>query len=206
MKMNEHGDMENHINVMLDIVDQLTSFGETLAENLVVALMLCSLPDSYDTLITALESRADDDLTLELVKGKLIQEHKRRNELQSEANEGETETALKVQTGKNFKKFSKSNKKCFNCGKVGHIKRDCFLLKSSRGDGAHMVKVCNADNTPNKDYICFKASGLSNVNEWYIDSDATCHMSNDETFFTSLDKKIKSKVIWPMEGALSLVV
>jgi len=72
--------MESHLAQMEDLIDQLSSLGEKLAEHLTVALFLSSLPDSYGTLITALETRDEADLTTELVKNKLIEEFKRRNE------------------------------------------------------------------------------------------------------------------------------
>jgi len=56
---------------MEDLVDQLASLGEPLAEQLTVALMWSSLPDSYGTLITAVETRPEEDLTKELTKNKL---------------------------------------------------------------------------------------------------------------------------------------
>ena len=55
--------MELHLAQMEDLIDQLLSLGETLAEHLTVALFLSSLPDSYGTLITALETRDEADLT-----------------------------------------------------------------------------------------------------------------------------------------------
>jgi len=51
--------MENHLSEMGNLIDQLSSLGEPLAEHLSVALFLSSLchPDSYSTLITAPERR-----------------------------------------------------------------------------------------------------------------------------------------------------
>ncbi|XP_046602578.1 uncharacterized protein LOC124296589 [Neodiprion lecontei] len=69
--------MEAHVSAMLGLVAKLTAFEEELAENLVVDMMLSSLPNSCSTLITALETREEVDLTLSLVKGKIIDEYKR---------------------------------------------------------------------------------------------------------------------------------
>lgn len=77
MRLKEDGDMEIHINKMQELVDKLSALDEVLGDKLVVAMLLCSLPDSYSSMITALESRSEDDLTLTLVKGKLIDEHRR---------------------------------------------------------------------------------------------------------------------------------
>lgn len=43
-------------------------------------MLLSSLPESYNSFITALKSRPECDLTLEYVKGKLYDEWKRRVE------------------------------------------------------------------------------------------------------------------------------
>ena len=76
IKLQDGGNMEDHIRTMEDTMDQL---GETMADKMAVAFLLSSLPDSYATLITALESRPDKDLTLSLVKMKMIDEYKRRH-------------------------------------------------------------------------------------------------------------------------------
>lgn len=64
--------MENHISTILDLVVKLAALREQLMNHLIVAMMLSSLPNSYNTLNTAFESRAEADLTLDLknVKGK----------------------------------------------------------------------------------------------------------------------------------------
>jgi len=94
MKLTEEGDMEIHINLMLNIVDELAALGEVLKDKLIIAMLLSSLPESYSTLVTALETRAEDELTLQLVKGKLIDESKRRKDLKLQ--EDFEDKALKV--------------------------------------------------------------------------------------------------------------
>jgi len=77
LKLTDDDNMELHLSQMEDLIDQLSSLGEALAEHLTVALFLSSLPDSYGTLITALETRPEADLTQELVKNKLVEEYRR---------------------------------------------------------------------------------------------------------------------------------
>lgn len=97
MQLPSNGNMTEHVNTMMDLVNQLETLGEKLADHLVVALLLCSLPDSYNTLITALESRDEKDLTLEMVKGKLINEYTRNNESETTSfSSTEKESAMKV--------------------------------------------------------------------------------------------------------------
>jgi hypothetical protein len=71
------GTMTAHITAMLEIVNQLRSLGKELTEEDVVAALLCSLPESYSTLVTALEGRAEDDLTVDYTRSKLSDEYNR---------------------------------------------------------------------------------------------------------------------------------
>ncbi|KRZ49861.1 Retrovirus-related Pol polyprotein from transposon TNT 1-94 [Trichinella nativa] len=75
-----HGTMQSHINGILEIVTQSRDLGKNVEDEDLVAIMLCSLPDSYSALITALKGRDEADLTIEYVSGKLFDEYQRRTE------------------------------------------------------------------------------------------------------------------------------
>lgn len=127
LKMSENDNIEEHMNEMIDLVEQLASLGQELAENLVVAMILRSLPDSYDSLINALETRPEEDLTVVYVVGKLTDEFKRRSELKPiDRKYSETENSiLKVSNdGRSFQR------NCNYCGKVGHLRAHCFAYKN----------------------------------------------------------------------------
>lgn len=76
--------MEDHLSTILDFVDRLMALGEKIVDSLLIDIILGSLPESYSTLVTALGSRSEDELTLQLVKGKLIDEYKRRKNTKDE--------------------------------------------------------------------------------------------------------------------------
>ncbi|XP_025263408.1 uncharacterized protein LOC112637575 [Camponotus floridanus] len=121
MRLEESGDMETHINRTLNMVDELTALGEVLKEKLIIAMLLASLLESYSTLITALETRAEDELILQLVKGKLIDEDRRRKDMRSYENKGE-DTTLKIshKHATQQKQVQKSKElSCFFCKKQG---------------------------------------------------------------------------------------
>ena len=96
LKLSETGNMEQHLQQIEDRINQLASAGEILAEKLTVAIILSSLPESYGTLITALETRPEEDLTQELVKNKLLEEYSRRTEQASVQREVDDQKALKT--------------------------------------------------------------------------------------------------------------
>lgn len=68
----EGGSMSDHLNEITCLANRLIAMGEELKDHWIVAMVLSSLPESYGSLITALESRPEADLTLEFVKGKLV--------------------------------------------------------------------------------------------------------------------------------------
>lgn len=114
-------------------------------------MLLSSLPESYNNLITATESRPEDDLTLEYLKGKLLDEWKRRVENQSEEkalHTGNTSTSP----------VEKSKITCHYCHMEGHIRRDCKKLakdrkqseKKSRGTPQKVKMVKNKSSE-----VCF---------------------------------------------------
>lgn len=64
--------MYNHMKAMLEIIEQLHAIGVDIKDKYIVALLLCSLPETYPALINALENRPEQELTLEYIKGKLF--------------------------------------------------------------------------------------------------------------------------------------
>ena len=87
--------MQEYIRSVIEIVDRLHGIGENIDDFHVAALLLSGLPDYYETLVTALDARDADELTLEFFKRKLIDEYKRKMESSSKGS-SKSETALKA--------------------------------------------------------------------------------------------------------------
>ena len=78
MSMGVDDSMSEHINKMKELARQVEAVDASITEGDQVATLLCSLPESYNSLIIALESFADD-LKLEFVTARLLhEEHKRK--------------------------------------------------------------------------------------------------------------------------------
>lgn len=130
-RFTEGEDMAEHVFALEELFSSLANAGQQLEENLMVAMILRSLPSTYDTLTTALESRSDDDLTLELVKRKLLDEAAKRQ------GPG-TDSAMKV--GQNSRK--KKTVVCHYCKKPGHIQKECRQLVPGQREGNGERKGC----------------------------------------------------------------
>lgn len=188
-RLDENGDMEEHVSTILNKINKYAALGEPLTTTLQIAIILGSLPSSYDTLVTALGSRSEDELTLALVKGKLIDEYKRSKNSNDETQD---ESALK-----SFNNM----KTCYFCKKPGHLRSDCTRYKQwkikSNKEKQHVGRVeSNDTDDEREEYHCFIAHDKESVQAsfWCIDSDATSHMSSDKRFFknfTQLNDVVK---------------
>jgi hypothetical protein len=197
LKLTEHGDMQNHLAEMENLIDQLTSFGETLAEHLTVAFFLSSLPESYGTLITALESRPGDDLTVELVKGKLLEESTRWTSNFS-THKGQELKVLKAT--KPTETNPKESRTCYFCKKPNHIKRECRkYIQWKKGNSDHAAKTTRENVTEEKSaqrvaHASLKAYEKDISCVWHVDSGATTHMCSNRIFFLNINRQYKSEV------------
>ncbi|WP_331035945.1 retrotransposon gag domain-containing protein [Lactovum miscens] len=131
LKLQENGDMQKHINNLLELIDKLKAIGEDIKENHIAALLLCSVPDSFNTLITALEARPEVELTSDFIKSKLIDEYNRRIE-----NHTPESKALKSTFGNKNKK----DKFCTYCHRNNHYRDQCYHLIKQ---GTHNPKTNN---------------------------------------------------------------
>ena len=192
MRLESDGNMEVHITKMMELVDKLRAMGdENFADKYAVAFLLNSLPDEYNGLLTALDSVKEEDLTISYVRDRLIGEWQKKSD-----NNESREMALKVSSKET------RNGNCYFCGESGHIKRKCPKFrkwldnrKSNGGGGRQTAKCVTQKETSDMDdkwVFFFKTK--HEVGSWYVDSGASCHMSNDKKFFEQLDSSHSEEV------------
>lgn len=181
MRLPEDKDPQRHIEEMQNILQQIVDLGEDdLSERWKIGILLSSLPDSYHTLRTALETRDSKDLKLSLVQSKVIEEYQRRSS--SSKYSGEE----KVFNVKNAKKQIF----CHYCKKPNHIMKYCRQLKNKKQ--SNNVNTIH-ENMSEANEMLFQIANNS-VNNWMLDSGATSHYSNDKQRFNDLDETFHTTV------------
>jgi len=189
LRLAEGGSVQEHVKFMSEICDELSAIGENISEEDRVVYLLASLPESYNTLVTALEASTEVP-SLAVVRERLLHEETKRKSKSSQHSQEEALTAS-----------YKRRLRCHFCNKPGHFKRDCEEFAKLKGQtrpvqvkkrtkmGAFKVTI-----TEDNDSTDSESTGLvvqhalsSEVNahdRWILDSGATCHMCNQETLFS----------------------
>ena len=181
MKLNEGDSVQEHVKSMTEICDELSEIGEAMSEEDRVVYLLASLPESYNVLVTALESSIEV-LRFDVVNERLLHHEAKRQQT------APTEGALATHV-----------KRCYYCKRPGRFKRDCVdfkcQIKGSKGKnkmGAFKVTITAED----EDSTDIESTGLvvqhalsadGRIRDrWILDSGATCHMCNKKSLFSHL--------------------
>ena len=121
MRLSEGGSMKDHVKSMTEIFRELAVIAEPVSEEDQVVHLLASLPDSYDVLVTAMESGTDTVPPWETVTEKLLREEQK---LKGKGGDDEG----KALAAKGNSDSRKHRFPCHYCGRPGHFKKDCRKL------------------------------------------------------------------------------
>ena len=111
---------------MTEVFEELLIVGDPIKEEGRVVHLFASLPPSFDVLVTALEA-SEDVPKMEMVTERLLREEIK---LKEKGACGGTAHDVKALTSK--QRPGKKVSICNHCGKVGHIKRNCYELQRQK--------------------------------------------------------------------------
>ena len=206
--MKEGTEMETHLKHMKEITDKLAAIGAPISEEDQIVTLLGSLPRSYCTLVTALEARGNDGLTLSFVQQALIHEEQKLNgrlASRRDISPGRHKTSALV--GAHASRREKL--KCFGCGIEGHIRRNCPRRKNqeSRTKQPHKAKPATEEkqtNSDSDDVGVFAASAgstnRSQMGRWLVDSGASSHMTCQKELLTDYKQFDKAQKVGLGDG------
>jgi hypothetical protein len=203
MKFREGESMSQYLSRFEVLLCRLKGLGAEGSAQMAITKITSSLPSQYRHFISAWESVPADNRTMEQLVSRLLIEEQRYSAQSQE--QARTDTAFAM----------KSSRKCFNCGKPGHYKKDCKLNKSKN----KFCNQCKKQNHDSKDCWfknkkneskgnAFPVSVLSSAlqssvgGDWVMDSGATEHMSYDINLFSDYTSLQSPKSIIVGDGKI----
>ena len=183
MKLKEGGSVSEHIKTMTEIFEALALIGDAVNEEDRVVQLLVTLPESYNVLVTALETLSENVPKWELVTERLLHEELK---LREKATDSDRRKALVVNGQKNFNR-PKKHLTCYFCHKPGHIKKECRKFLALKKEGANTVKTKEHESY-GEALVTMHALAATSKSSWIVDSGATCHMCNNKYLFAELQE------------------
>ncbi|KAK4397553.1 Retrovirus-related Pol polyprotein from transposon TNT 1-94 [Sesamum angolense] len=218
LKMQEGSDLAQHVNVFNQIITDLARLDVNIEDEDRAMILLCSLPFSYEHLVTTLtygkETIKIDEITVALLA---------HNQWKTECREsshgdslyvkGNQDRGRKSETegfGKRNSRSKSSGRKtihCYKCKEPGHMKRDCPKLKKQadekQDDSSKSANVVQNDDSDYSDGDMLSVSTNQYVDAWILDSGCSYHITPNREWFSSL---ILVLSIWVMIDAATLKV
>ena len=174
LQLKDGESVQGHIKAMTE----LAIVGDAIEEEDRVVYLLASLPDSFNTLVTALEA-SEEVPNMEVVTERLLHAERKQKGKSSPDSSGEkamtTNSEVEVHSGP----------QCHYCKKYGHILRNCTKRiraeeEKAKQGGSETV----GSKSPKGKKVGLVTQHVLGVREpahdWIVDSGATCHICNSK--------------------------
>ncbi len=181
MQLKDGTPVQDHIKSMTELFNELAIVGDAIDEEDRVVYLLASLPDSFNTLVTALEAN-EDVPKMEIVTERLLHSERKQKDKNSV---DFSEKAIAA-------KFKGRSLRCHYCKRVGHIQRNCLERakdeRKTEQDGSGNTRGRRREQKfkSHKDeaLVTSHVLGVSKpAHHWIVDSGATCHICNSKEQF-----------------------
>ncbi|KAK3005002.1 hypothetical protein RJ639_017871 [Escallonia herrerae] len=201
MRMSENGSIVNHLNDFNGVTTQLKTVGINFDDEIRALLFLCSLPDSWNNLVTTVSNpTVSGTLTLNDVASSVMNDEMRRKMTSDDIS---SSTALSMEsrdrqnnrgrspTRRRSKSRGKSKSKgraivCWNCNKEDDASRNTWVYAiSQKSDVYHTIKKWKTPSS--KDFIILTlyvddilvaSSSMGRINELKKELASTFSMKN----------------------------
>lgn len=193
-KMEKGASMINHVNYIKTLAEHLEAVGDPIQEKDLVIILISSLSEEYAHLITALETIADERLTWDYVRDRVVYEHEKLQSASAEVKQEKCDNALLTSNPQSQRKpFNPRDKKCFYCHQKGHFAKNCFKKKSDqkKSESANNVEAEDQKSEELNEIALAVSPGPTkepNTNDWWIDSGASRHMTPNKRFYSNFIK------------------
>jgi hypothetical protein len=182
LKMQEGSDLAEHVNVFNQLIADLGKVDVKIDEEDRAIILLCSLPGSYDHLVTTL-TYGKENVKVDDVVAALLSHEQRRKSNSLEESPGSAFVARGDRSGEDKKgNRKKKGPQCYKCKEWGHKKAECPELK--KGSGTASVMITRQDDSDSEGDILTVSSEKS-CEAWLLDSASSFLATSKKEWFLS---------------------
>jgi hypothetical protein len=175
LKMQEGSDLAEHVNVFNQLVADLGKVDVKIDDEEMTIVFLCSLPDSYDHLVTTLTYGKEKVQVDDVVAALVSHEQRRKNNSPKEPS-GSTFMIRSNHSGEDKKDNNKKKgPQCYKCKEWGHKRAECSELKKDSGTAGVMI-ARQVDSDSDGD-VLIVSSEKSCEEVWLLDSASLFHVT-----------------------------
>eukprot|EP00253_Pinus_taeda_P026886 PITA_26886 len=199
--MKDGDSVTEHLNAFNTVVSQLLSVDIKISNEDKCISLLCSLPDSWDSLVIAIGSNATALQFDEIVSALLTEEVRRKNMDSQNGDASVRGRSQNINKNKSSSGRSKSRGRSkspgkpvkvvrWKCGKEWHFRRDCKSKATDKGKGSDGAPFAEAKTTSDEGGDVYLASSSTHVDHeaWLIDSGASFHFTPHREWFCEYEK------------------
>lgn len=176
-------------------------FGNKFNEKILMAKILGCLPKEFDNFVTSWSL-----LTEEIVLESFLEKLTNAERSMAERSVNVSDEVFKVQSKPTDSKTSymgvrkKSKIKCHKCGKLGHVKKNCWS-KSEMSNKSDLQKDARDFNDKRDNGMAVSSAwNVNNDNSIIADSGASVHLTGNIEWFSSLRKLVSPLLLNVADG------
>ena len=204
-RMDDGSSMIEHVNKIKTIAEHLEALDDMVVEKDLVMILISSLPDDFNNLITTLETLKEEKLSWDYVRDRVITEFERKKGEKQQVKgpqdalfvggggqQGITGNGNKFNNKNSNNKFDKKTKfKCHYCHETGHFIKDCEKRKLSEEKAKEREKQKEEEHTTfcrterrssdfHPEFVLHVDDHKTKQARWLLDSACSKHMTGEK--------------------------
>jgi len=178
--------MLGYINRVCNLGESLKAMGGEVTEMDVAMSALNGLTSKYQHLLVAVDVKGEDELSLDFVKSRILQEERRQADKPLATKRIGDMAVVGANNRGQSRRGALSKIECYYSHKSGHISHDCPVLKAKTPSGDRVAVIAADYGCDSNDANCLVGNASDNDDiskSWLVGSAASTHMCWMRTSF-----------------------